>query len=69
MLIQADDEYMISDYDLLVNKYISVPKTYSSFNPGSLVAGNARRVLDGAGFAARSGTLMHAWRLIPLPHT
>eukprot|EP00798_Chlamydomonas_sp_ICE-L_P023018 gene23018-30211_t len=35
----ADDEYMITDYDLLVNRYISVPKSYGHFNPGAVVAG------------------------------
>lgn len=49
----ADDEYMISDYELLVNKFISVPKDYGSFNPGALVAGMVRGMLDGAGFSAR----------------
>ena len=50
---QADDEYMISDYDLMVNRYISVPKTYGTFNPGAVVAGIVRGMLQSAGFAAR----------------
>lgn len=50
----ADDEYMISDNDLLVGKFISVPKSYSSFVPGSLVAGIVRGMLEAAGFPARS---------------
>lgn len=50
----ADDEYMISDNDLLVGKYISIPKRdFSSFVPGSLVAGIIRGMLDAAGFPAR----------------
>lgn len=49
----ADDEYMISDSDLLVNKYISIPKSYSTFVPGSIVAGMVRGILDAAGFSAR----------------
>lgn len=44
---------MISDYDLLINKYISVPKSYSSFNPGALASGVVRGMLDSAGFPAR----------------
>lgn len=52
-MLQADDEYMISDYDLLVNRYISVPKTYGSFNPGAVVAGIVRGMLEAAGFPAR----------------
>mmetsp|Transcript_13738 Transcript_13738/g.29539 ORF Transcript_13738/g.29539 Transcript_13738/m.29539 type:complete len:197 (+) Transcript_13738:184-774(+) len=50
---QADDEYMISDNDLLVNRFISVPRSYGSFNSGSLVAGIVRGMLDAAGFSAR----------------
>jgi hypothetical protein len=50
---QADDEYMISDYDLLVSRYISVPRTYGSFTPAALVAGIVRGMLDAAGFTAR----------------
>ena len=46
---------MISDYDLLPSRYVSVPKSYGSFNPGGLVAGIVRGMLDTAGFPARSG--------------
>eukprot|EP00878_Enallax_costatus_P041907 GHUV01048831.1.p1 GENE.GHUV01048831.1~~GHUV01048831.1.p1 ORF type:complete len:162 (+),score=35.21 GHUV01048831.1:363-848(+) len=49
----ADDEYMISDHDLMVGKFISIPKSYSSFVPGSIVAGMVRGMLDAAGFPAR----------------
>ena len=49
----ADDEYMISDNDLLVQKYISIPKSYGTFVPGSIVAGMVRGLLDAAGFPAR----------------
>eukprot|EP01023_Acetabularia_acetabulum_P066636 TRINITY_DN9024_c0_g1_i3.p1 TRINITY_DN9024_c0_g1~~TRINITY_DN9024_c0_g1_i3.p1 ORF type:complete len:404 (-),score=44.26 TRINITY_DN9024_c0_g1_i3:309-1520(-) len=57
---QADDlqqsqdvynQYMIYDYNLLTNKFISVPKEWSSFNPGSFVAGIIQGYLDAAGFA------------------
>eukprot|EP00882_Tetradesmus_deserticola_P019443 GHRQ01020929.1.p2 GENE.GHRQ01020929.1~~GHRQ01020929.1.p2 ORF type:complete len:105 (+),score=41.65 GHRQ01020929.1:1196-1510(+) len=51
----ADDEYMISDNDLLLGRFISIPKSYSSFVPGSLVAGIVRGMLDSAGFPARWG--------------
>lgn len=50
---EHDDEYMISERELLVNKYISVPKDMGSFNPGAFVAGIVKGVLDGAGFPAR----------------
>mmetsp|Transcript_2813 Transcript_2813/g.4425 ORF Transcript_2813/g.4425 Transcript_2813/m.4425 type:complete len:202 (-) Transcript_2813:152-757(-) len=49
----AEDEYMISDYDMKFTKFISVPRSYGSFNPGALVAGIVRGVLDSAGFPAR----------------
>ena len=52
-LHQAYDEYMISDYDLLPSRYVSVPKSYGSFNPGGLVAGIVRGMLDTAGSQAR----------------
>jgi hypothetical protein len=52
---QADDEYMISDNDLPTNRFVSVPKSYGSFNPGALVAGMIRGMLDAAGLAARWG--------------
>ena len=44
---------MISDYDLFVNKYISLPKDYASLNCAAFVAGIVRGALDGAGFPAR----------------
>lgn len=44
-----DDEYMISDNELIVNKYISVPKE-SQLNTGAFVAGVVEAVLDCSGF-------------------
>jgi hypothetical protein len=52
LMLQADDEYMITDNDLLISRYISVPRSYGSFNPGALVAGVVRGILDTAGFPA-----------------
>lgn len=49
----ADDEYYIRDYDHLLSKYISVPRSYEPFNPGTLAAGMMRGMLDSAGFPAR----------------
>ncbi|GLC37374.1 hypothetical protein PLESTB_001594200 [Pleodorina starrii] len=49
----AEDEYYIRDYDLLVSRYISVPRSYEPFNPGTLAAGIMRGMLDSAGFPAR----------------
>ena len=51
--VQADDEYMISDSDLFVNKFISVPKDMGQLNCAAFVAGIVRGVLDSAGFPAR----------------
>ena len=51
--MQADDEYMISDSDLFVNKFISVPKDMGQLNCAAFVAGIVRGVLDSAGFPAR----------------
>lgn len=50
---QAEDEYMISDYDLFVNKYISVPKDMGQLNCAAYVAGIVKGALEGAGFPAR----------------
>ena len=44
---------MISDFDLFVNKYISVPKDMGALNCAAFVAGIVKGVLDGAGFPAR----------------
>lgn len=50
---QAEDEYMMSDPDILFNKFISVPRDMGQFNCASFVAGITKGVLDGAGFPAR----------------
>ncbi|KAM7267377.1 hypothetical protein ACFE04_009543 [Oxalis oulophora] len=49
---EHDDEYMISEQELLVNRFISIPKDMGTFNCGAFVAGIVRGVLDGAGFPA-----------------
>jgi hypothetical protein len=38
-----------------VGRYISVPRSYATFVPGSIVAGIVRGMLDAAGFPARWG--------------
>jgi hypothetical protein len=54
---------MITDNDLLVQKYISVPKSYATFVPGSIVAGMVRGLLDAAGFPARwVGGCSRGWK-------
>ncbi|KAI3646824.1 hypothetical protein MP228_009752 [Amoeboaphelidium protococcarum] len=49
----AEDEYMISDNDLSVTRFISVPKDYSSLCCGAFVAGIVEAVLYGANFKAK----------------
>jgi len=44
---------MISDNDLLVNKFISVPRDMGNLNCGAFVAGVVEGVLKSAGFPAR----------------
>jgi len=52
--MQAEDEYMLSDTDLFVNRFISVPKDLGNLNCAAFVAGILKGVLQGAGFPARS---------------
>ncbi|CAK9174697.1 unnamed protein product [Ilex paraguariensis] len=47
---EHEDEYMISEKELLVNRFISIPKDMGAFNCGAFVAGIVRGVLDSAGF-------------------
>ena len=49
----AEDEYMISDFDLFVTKFISVPREMGHLNCAAFVAGVVRGTLDAAGFPAR----------------
>lgn len=61
---------MISDVDLFVTKYISVPKEFGHLNCAAFVAGIIRGALDGAGFSARcvsgAGTAPWAGRACPV---
>jgi len=49
----CDDEFMITDADLSVCRFVSVPRAYGGFHPGALVAGMVRGMLEAAGFPAR----------------
>ena len=53
LCLQADDEYMLSDDDVFVNNFISVPKTMGQLNCAAFVAGIIKGVLHGSGFPAR----------------
>lgn len=44
---------MITDNDVLVNEFVSVPREISSLNVAAFVAGIVEGVCDGAGFATR----------------
>ncbi|KAG0557231.1 hypothetical protein M758_11G107300 [Ceratodon purpureus] len=50
---EHEDEYMISEKELIVNRFVSVPQGMGGFNCGTFVAGIVKGVLDGAGFPAR----------------
>ncbi|KAI8926611.1 NO signaling/Golgi transport ligand-binding domain-containing protein [Entophlyctis helioformis] len=48
-----DDEYMISDNEPSITKFISVPRELSSLNCGAFTAGIVEAILDGCQFPAR----------------
>ncbi|KAL8842108.1 MAG: hypothetical protein Q9176_002800 [Flavoplaca citrina] len=48
----ANNEYMISDNEPLVNQYISVPKEMNQLNCAAYVAGMVEGVCDGCGLKA-----------------
>ncbi|KAJ3416513.1 TRAPP subunit trs31 [Chytridiales sp. JEL 0842] len=49
----AEDEYMITDNDPVINKYISTPRELSSLSAGAFIAGMIEAVLDGSHFPSR----------------
>ncbi|KAI8096872.1 NO signaling/Golgi transport ligand-binding domain-containing protein [Halteromyces radiatus] len=50
---ENEDEYMISDNDPILTRYISVPKELSQLNCNAFVAGIVEACLDGYQFPAR----------------
>ncbi|KAI9267437.1 NO signaling/Golgi transport ligand-binding domain-containing protein [Sporodiniella umbellata] len=50
---ENEDEYMISDNEPVLSKYISVPKELSQLNCNAFIAGIVEAVLDGCQFPAR----------------
>ncbi|KAF1805773.1 NO signaling/Golgi transport ligand-binding domain-containing protein [Mucor lusitanicus] len=50
---ENEDEYMISDNEPVLTRYISVPKELSQLNCNAFVAGIVEAVLDGCQFPAR----------------
>ncbi|XP_019263421.1 PREDICTED: trafficking protein particle complex subunit 5-like [Nicotiana attenuata] len=49
---EHEDEYMISEKELLVNRFVSIPKDRGALSCGAFVAGIVRGVLENAGFPA-----------------
>eukprot|EP01134_Creolimax_fragrantissima_P000532 CFRG0532T1 len=51
---QSDEQtYMISDRNIMVNTYVSIPKEMSGLNCGAFIAGITEAILEGSGFPAR----------------
>ncbi|KAG0309181.1 TRAPP subunit trs31 [Dissophora globulifera] len=50
---ENEDEYMISDNDPIVSKFISVPKDVSQLNCGAFMAGIVEAIMDGCQFPSR----------------
>ncbi|ORX89341.1 TRAPP I complex [Basidiobolus meristosporus CBS 931.73] len=50
---ENEDEYMISDNEPVVNKFISIPKELSQLNCGAFIAGIVEAILDGCQFPSR----------------
>lgn len=50
---ERKEEYMITDNDVLVNEFVSVPREISSLNVAAFVAGIIEGVCDGAGFSTK----------------
>lgn len=50
---ERKEEYMITDNEVLVNEYVSVPREISSLNVAAFVAGIIEGICDGAGFTTK----------------
>lgn len=50
---ENEDEYMISDNDLLITRAITIPKEMSQLSCGAYMAGIVQGALDGLGFPCR----------------
>ncbi|KAG0206049.1 TRAPP subunit trs31 [Mortierella sp. GBA30] len=50
---ENEDEYMISDNDPMVSKFISIPKDVSQLNCGAFMAGIVEAIMDGCQFPSR----------------
>eukprot|EP01137_Pigoraptor_chileana_P027591 Opistho-2@10386 len=50
---EQDDTYMISDKELVVNKFISVPKEMGNLNCAAFIGGIIEAILEGSNASAR----------------
>ena len=57
--IEQHDEYMIIENEMLITKFISVPRDYSSLNIAAFVAGIVHGVLDAAEFPPEKVTAIN----------
>jgi hypothetical protein len=51
--VYDEDEYLMSDKELLINKFVSVPKDLGHLNCGAFAAGVLSGILSSAGFPAK----------------
>ncbi|TPX57216.1 hypothetical protein PhCBS80983_g03992 [Powellomyces hirtus] len=64
-----EDEYMISDNEPNVTKFIAVPKDMSQLSCGAFIGGIVEAVLDGSGFPAKVSAHATASDQFPLRTT
>jgi hypothetical protein len=53
---EKEDQYMITENEPLMNKYISIPKDLTGLNCGSFLGGIVEGILDAAEFPAKVST-------------
>ncbi|KAI9101310.1 NO signaling/Golgi transport ligand-binding domain-containing protein [Phlyctochytrium arcticum] len=66
---ENEDEYMISDNEPNITKYIAVPKEMSQLSCGAFIGGVVEATLDGCGFPARVSAHSTASDQFPLRTT
>ncbi|TPX72696.1 hypothetical protein SpCBS45565_g00269 [Spizellomyces sp. 'palustris'] len=66
---ENEDEYMISDNEPNITKFIAVPREMSQLSCGAFIGGVVEAVLDGCGFPARVSAHSTATDQFPLRTT
>ncbi|TPX35787.1 hypothetical protein SmJEL517_g01981 [Synchytrium microbalum] len=66
---EQEDEYMISDNEPPISKFIAIPKEMSQLNASAFVAGIVEGILDGCGFPSRVSAHSTATDAFPLRTT